>query len=143
MKHHFLWTDLSSYDIPAAVDDYAALFGWQVARSGDYRFAAAGDTTVVAIFQMRDFLAKIDMPSFWTSYVHVDNLEATPDKVARHENAIIEVKPQPYDAAARVALVRDPSGAGFTLYEGPEIAAPFAPAPEPSRAACTISRTST
>jgi predicted enzyme related to lactoylglutathione lyase len=34
---------------------------------------------------------------------------------------IIEIEPMAFDAQARVALVRDPSGAGFTLYEGPDL----------------------
>ena len=42
-------------------------------------------------------------------------------KAERHNGVIIEVRPEAFGEEARVALVRDPSGAGFTLYEGPEI----------------------
>ncbi|MEL7231704.1 MAG: hypothetical protein AAGJ85_04260 [Pseudomonadota bacterium] len=55
------------------------------------------------------------------SYVRVDDLDSAVEKARGHEGVIIEVEPQAFDENARVALVRDPSGAGFTLYEGPEI----------------------
>ncbi|MEL7092934.1 MAG: VOC family protein [Pseudomonadota bacterium] len=118
----FIWTDLSSYDVPAARADYGRLFGWAYERGDGYDFAMIGDAPVAGLFQMPAFLARRDMPSFWMSYVHVTQLEESLDRARAHSGAIVEVEPQPFDTNARVALLRDPSGAGFTLYEGPEIA---------------------
>ncbi|WP_350335548.1 VOC family protein [Coralliovum pocilloporae] len=118
---HFLWTDLSTYDLEAAQADYAQLFSWTFQRDGDYAFATLRGQEVAALFPMPPQLAKINMPSFWMSYVHVDDLEATVAKARLHDGVIIEVEPQAFSSDARIALVRDPSGAGFTLYEGPDI----------------------
>ncbi|MEM8571026.1 MAG: VOC family protein [Pseudomonadota bacterium] len=64
------------------------------------------------------------MPSFWMSYVHVADVDAMVAKARKHPGVIIEVEPQPFNQDARIALVRDPSGAGFTLFEGPDIKTP-------------------
>lgn len=119
---HFVWTDLSTYSLADARTDYADLFGWSFGGDDAYDFAILNGTAVAAVFPMPERLAKIDMPSFWMSYVHVDDLDAAVAKARSHDGVIIEIEPQDFDEGARVALVRDPSGAGFTLYEGPEIA---------------------
>jgi len=54
-------------------------------------------------------------------YIHVEDIEATVNKARKHNGVIIEVEPQAFNKNARIALVRDPSGAGFTLYEGTDI----------------------
>ncbi|NOD75043.1 MULTISPECIES: VOC family protein [unclassified Ruegeria] len=118
---HFLWTDLSTYDMRTARTDYAEFFNWSFGKEQAYEFATIGGQEVAAIFPMPDRLAKMNMPSFWMSYIHVDDLDAKVEQARTHEGVIIEVEPQPFSEAARIALVRDPSGAGFTMYEGPDI----------------------
>ncbi|MEM9494650.1 MAG: VOC family protein [Pseudomonadota bacterium] len=108
----------------AARRDYAKLFGWKFDGAVSYDFATLDGEAVAAVFPMPERLAKMKMPSFWMSYVRVQNLDATVAKARTHEGAIIEVEPQAFNVDARVALVRDPSGAGFTLYEGPDISSP-------------------
>lgn len=125
MAHgHFIWTDLSTYDAAVARSDYARLFDWRFQGDPAYDFATAHDAEVAAIFPMPTALAQINMPSFWMSYLHVHDLDAAVAKARRHSGVIVEVEPEPFGAQARISLVRDPSGAGFTMYEGPEIAAP-------------------
>ncbi|MEM6657360.1 MAG: VOC family protein [Pseudomonadota bacterium] len=131
---HFIWTDLSTYDMQAAKADYEDIFNWSFDGNDAYDFARAGGQEVAAIFPMPDPLAKMDMPSFWMSYVHVDDLDARVEQARQHDGVIIEVKPQAFGADARIALVRDPSGAGFTLYEGPDITAAA------SGAGCVVAR---
>ena len=123
MAHgHFLWTDLSTYDTAAAKADYADLFSWSFHGDGAYEFAIKDGQEVAAVFPMPPRLAEMRMPSFWMSYVHVEDLDGTVAKARTHDGAIVEVEPQAFNADARIALVRDPSGAGVTLYEGPDIA---------------------
>lgn len=119
---HFLWNDLSTFDLAAAKADYAKLFDWSFSGDASYEYAMLHGDEVAALFPMPPRLASINMPSFWMSYVHVENLDGTVEKARRHDGAIIEIEPQAFSADARIALVRDPSGAGFTLYEGPDIA---------------------
>ena len=122
MAHgHFAWTDLSTFDMKAARADYTALFGWAFHGDPTYDFATQNGTEVAAVFPMPPRLAAINMPSFWMSYVHVPDVSATLAKARTHDGVIIEVEPQSFGDNAQIALVRDPSGAGFTLYEGPDI----------------------
>ena len=118
----FIWTDLSTYRVRRARQDYAKLFDWSFQGPDRYKYATINSEPVAAVFKMPRRLAKMSMPSFWMSYIKVDDLDGAVEQARRHDNVIIEVEPQPFDQEARVALVRDPSGAGFTLYEGPDIA---------------------
>ncbi len=118
---HFVWSDLSTFDMAAARADYTQLFAWSFSGDGSYDYATIAGNEVAATFPMPERLAEIGMPSFWMSYVHVDDLDGTVEKARRHAGVIIEVEPQAFSSDARIALVRDPSGAGFTLYEGPDI----------------------
>ncbi|MGR3620747.1 VOC family protein [Pseudophaeobacter sp.] len=136
---HFIWTDLSTFDTGLARKTYSALFGWEFGQDPDYDFArdpAGAGGEVAAVFPMPEFLVKINMPSFWMSYVHVDDLEGRVAKARAHEGVIIEIEPQDFGAGNRIALVRDPSGAGFTLVEGDG----FAPTGGPVRTGHVLCR---
>lgn len=119
--NQFIWTDLSTYDMAAARLDYAQIFGWKFAGDDAYDFALKNEEPVAAIFPMPKRLAEMKMPSFWMSYVHVADVAAIVDKARQHTGAIIEVEPQPFSDTATIALIRDPSGAGFTAYQGADI----------------------
>lgn len=125
--NHFIWTDLSTFDVATAQADYAALFGWRYDQTFDqsisdsYHMAMQGDAPAAGLFQMPEFFQKIKMPSFWMSYVHVENLEDTLAQARQFDGAIVEIEPTAFDGESRIALLRDPAGAGFTLYEGPEM----------------------
>ena len=118
---HFIWTDLSTYDMTAAKSDYATLFGWTFHDDSTYDFATQNNQELAAVFPMPTRLAEMNMPSFWMSYVHVEDVDKTVAKARNHKDVIIEIEPQAFSTDARIALVRDPSGAGFTLYQGPDI----------------------
>lgn len=123
MKHnHFVWTDLSTFDMKQARKDYKQFFGWEFQGDKTYDFATINQSPVAAIFPMPKRLADINMPSFWMSYISVNDLDIAIAKGKKHDGVIVEIDAFSFDKDARVALIRDPSGAGFTLYEGPEIA---------------------
>ena len=131
---HFNWTDLSTYDTTTARDDYTTFFGWNYQNDGGYYFALSRGQEIAALFLMPDRLAKINMPSFWMSYIHVGNVDDAVRKAKHHDGVVVEVEPEAFGNEARIALVRDPSGAGFTLYEGPELT------PEPQGFGCVECR---
>ncbi|WP_293572632.1 VOC family protein [Phaeobacter sp.] len=121
---HFIWTDLSTFDLPQARRFYSALFDWSFGGADDYDFAVSADQPRAAIFPMPAALVKINMPSFWMSYVEVADLDASVAIARAHDGVIIEIEPQAFDAQTRIALVRDPAGAGFTMVEGPGLRPP-------------------
>ena len=122
----FIWCDLSTFDLAKAVAFYKNLFGWTThtlkgsTRDEDYTLFYAGMRSSAGIFTMSAFFQSIGMPSFWMSYVRVEDLDASLDR-AVGLGAKCEIEPTAFDARSRFALIRDPSGAGFTLYEGPDL----------------------
>jgi len=127
MSNTFIWTDLSTFDVKSCKQFYSELFGWQFTKTKDrsmdeaYHVAYQKNTPVAAVFTMPSYLQKINMPSFWMSYMQVKDIEAIVAKARRYENVIIEVEPTAFDANSKIALIRDPSGAGFTVYQGPNL----------------------
>ncbi|MEM1303791.1 MAG: VOC family protein [Planctomycetota bacterium] len=125
MDARFVWCDLSTFDLNRACDFYGRVLGWSASRTGlmgvgnDYTLCHAGGAAAAAIYTMPPFFRSIGMPSFWMSYVRVASLDASYDRAAEL-GAKCEIEPTPFDENSRFALVRDPSGAGFTLYEGPD-----------------------
>ena len=124
---HFVWTDLSTFDMGLARKTCTNLFGWQFGGDTAYDFAHDARSPVAAVFPMPAPLVKINMPSFWMSYVQVENLDDMVAKARAHQGVIIEVEPESFGQRSRIALVRDPSGAGFTMVEGDEITLPTGP----------------
>ena len=121
----FVWCDLSTFDLANASAFYENVFGWTKHASDnrsvdDYTFFFSGSQASAGIFTMPQFLQEIGMPSFWMSYVQVEALADSLD-LALKLGAKCEIEPTAFDSNSHYALIRDPSGAGFTLYEGPTL----------------------
>ena len=118
MNNTFIWADLSTFDIDAAKQFYQQCFDWRYqGLDEDYLICNAEQLPSAGLFVMPEKFQNIGMPSFWMSYIKVEDLDS---KVVAAEKygARIEVKPQAAPAGGRIALIRDPAGAGFTCYEG-------------------------
>ncbi len=98
-----------------------------------YHIAHAGRTQAAAVFEMPQKFRDMGMPSFWMSYVAVDDAARAVD-VATAAGGKVEVGPMEFDATSRIALIRDPLGAGFTVHEGQGLA-PRAEKPAPGQMA--------
>ncbi|MEM6984895.1 MAG: VOC family protein [Pseudomonadota bacterium] len=116
--NQFVWVDLSTFDLSAAKAFYAHCFGWAYHEADDgYEVCLANRVAVAGLYTMPEVFQKMGMPSFWMSYVQVADLDLT---VSRAEalGAKIEIRPQAGPGDSRIALIRDPAGAGFTCLEG-------------------------
>ena len=122
MTNTFIWADLSTFDVAAAQSFYRHCFSWEFTDSGDdYWIAQIDSQATAALFTMPEMFQRIQMPSFWMSYIMVQNLDGIVER-AEALGAKIEVAPQEApDGSGRIALIRDPAGAGFTCYEGPDL----------------------
>ncbi|MEM7336788.1 MAG: VOC family protein, partial [Chloroflexota bacterium] len=121
MNHSFIWTDLSTFDVRTAKQFYRDCFGWRFNSVGQgYLVCSAGQHPAAGLYRMPDFFQKINMPSFWMSYIQVSNIDEIVQK-AEQLGAKIEVQPQEAPGGGLVALIRDPAGAGFTCYQGDEM----------------------
>ncbi|MGI9337857.1 MAG: VOC family protein [Gammaproteobacteria bacterium] len=119
--NRFVWADLSSYDVAVAERFYGGVLGWAFADSAidDYRFALFDDSPVAAVYPMPEKFAKIKMPPFWMPYIAVESAAQTA-KTAGENGGKVEVLDQ--FGNGEIALIRDPSGAGFSIYDGGDIA---------------------
>lgn len=118
----FVWCDLSAFNADKAKGFYGRLFDWRFEEISQadgtpyfIAFAAAGESA--GIYSTPDRFQKMGLPSFWMSYVEVSHINATVER-ARECGGKVELGPQAYSNNDSIALIRDPLGAGFTVYEG-------------------------
>jgi predicted enzyme related to lactoylglutathione lyase len=113
----FSWTDLSTTDTDAAKRFYTSLFGWDYedqpmpGDSGAYTMLRRDGKDVAALFQARE-----GMPTAWSSYVTVESADSTAARVAEVGGTLLA---EPFDVmdAGRMALIQDPTGAVFAVWE--------------------------
>jgi len=115
----FNWIDLMTTDAAAAKSFYGDLFGWSfedipVPDGSPYTIARLRDEEVAGLFQQGPDMAGI--PPHWTSYVAVEDVGASTQKAAALGGAVIR---EPFDVmeAGRMAVIGDPSGAAFALWQ--------------------------
>ena len=115
-----MWVDLSTFDVDEAKRFYSAVFRWSYSHVDGYHYARRRFRVLAGVFEMPQYLQEIDMPSFWMTYFTVPDVGEAVRRARLHDGAIVEMEPFAF-GEGRIALVRDPAGAGFTLYEGPDI----------------------
>jgi predicted enzyme related to lactoylglutathione lyase len=116
------WVDTSQPDPAAAVDFYGALFGWEFE---DRMPADAAGHYFVATLRGRDVAAVGSQPDespptpVWNTYVWVESAD---DIAATAKDAGGTVLVEPFDIldAGRMAVLADPSGAVFSVWQANE-----------------------
>lgn len=116
----FIWTDLSTFDLNKAKDFYSKAFGWEFFGQ-DYLIGSYLNKESCGIYKMPKKFEKMNLPSFWMSYIFVENIDKVVSKAKKFDNVIVEIEPSYFDENSKIALIRDPSGAGFTVYQGDNI----------------------
>jgi predicted enzyme related to lactoylglutathione lyase len=107
------WADVLVPDPEAATAFYGDLFGWDFTDpdpTGGYRVARINGLDVAGLGQAQA------MPS-WNTYIRVQSAD---DAAARATEAGATLLLEPLDAlpAGRLAVLVDPTGAAFALWEG-------------------------
>ncbi len=116
-ENNFVFADLSTFDLKVAKDFYSDVFEWNYMSSdGIYYTAKYKNQEVSGLYEMPEKFKSMNMPSFWMSYIQVTNIDETIDK-SKKLGGIIELIDKE-QAIGKIALIRDPLGAGFTIYEG-------------------------
>lgn len=115
------FVDLATSDQAAAKAFYAALFGWSyedmpMDESTVYSMASLRGHVTAAIAPQQAEQAAAGVPPHWQMYVTVADVDAAAAKV---EGAGGNVHVPPFDVfeAGRMAVVTDPSGAFFMLWQ--------------------------
>ena len=113
------WRELRTKDLPAAMDFYSKLFGWELPQTKvspmDYKEIVMNGTASGGMMSMEgdDWGGA---PSHWASYIAVDNADETVEKITANGG---HVRHPPFDApgVGRMAMVADPSGADFAIIQ--------------------------
>jgi len=118
----FCWHDLAAADESAARRFYSAVFGWsaavQRANGGSFIRLRAGSCDVGSLYRLSRAQLDAGVPSHWTSYIRVDNLEDVARRVQDAGGRVL-VKPCAIDGMANIALIADPAGAMLGLWQDP------------------------
>jgi predicted enzyme related to lactoylglutathione lyase len=117
----FSWTDLSTTDQEAAKAFYTGLFGWEITDmpAGEdvvYSMAAIDGKWVGAISPQPQQQREAGAPPAWNSYITVENVDETAAR-ARELGATVHAEPFDVLQAGRMAVVQDPQGAWFLLWQ--------------------------
>lgn len=114
-----IFSDLSTYNPEETIPFYENVFGWTYYHSYGYYTAYLNSKEVAGLYQTPDKFKQMRMPHFWMTYIAVNNVDTTVEK-ARTLGGIIEMT-ETIPGYGKVALIRDPKGAGFTVYEGDKL----------------------
>ena len=114
------WVDLATPDPAASKRVLRTLFGWTTTeeptdRPGvSYTMARKGDHAAAGMMLLSDQMAASGMPPVWTSYITVDDLDATVAKVAPAGGTVLQPPIDVMDSG-RMAVLSDPAGAGIRV----------------------------
>lgn len=116
----FRWLDLAATDTSRAAAFYEGMFGWRTnrraANGGILHEFLAGGEAIASQYQLNERQLVSGVPSHWTPYVGVADIEAMESKVAALGGQVV-VKPFSVDRIGRVSLIADSVGALVGLWE--------------------------
>jgi len=115
--HTISWVDLATSDHDGAVEFYTGLFAWNTFNDGEtpYTIFQVGDDAVAGVMALTPEMG--EMPSVWSTYVNVDDADATLAKVTEAGGAVLQ-PPFEIPGGGRIAVIADPAGAAICLFEG-------------------------
>jgi predicted enzyme related to lactoylglutathione lyase len=114
------WTELTTSDTKAAEAFYTGLFGWTPKHSApssqmEYtEFSVNGQPSIGMMAKPAQMPAHI--PSYWMPYFQVDNTDASVTKATGLGGKVM-VPAQDIPGTGRFAIVTDPQGAMFAVFE--------------------------
>ena len=115
----FCWVDLATSDPDGAKAFYGRLFGWEAeditGEFGVYSLMRLRGLDACGLYPMPAEARAAGSPPYWTSYVAVEDAEATAERADSLGATILAV----FDVSSggRIAILRDPQGATFGTWE--------------------------
>jgi predicted enzyme related to lactoylglutathione lyase len=111
------WIDLGVPDLDRALAFYGSVFGWEFEvgpeEFGRYTMCFLRGRRVAAISEVRN----PSTPPLWTVYLATDDCDRTAER-ARAAGGELLMAPMNVADDGRMAIVRDPVGARFGLWQG-------------------------
>jgi uncharacterized protein len=114
----FWWADLSSTDDTAAAEFYSRVFGWTwdespIGEGMVHRDAKLGGHSIAGLDPV---MPGSGMPTSWTNFVFVDDIDATVTS-AKRLGATVAMEPMDVMGEGHMAVLVDPTGAAFGLWQ--------------------------
>ncbi len=112
------WVDLASADVDKSIAFYGGLFGWEHApagtpeETGGYGMFTLRDKLVAGIGPLQD----PEQPPVWSTYLAVDDADATVAKVAE-AGGQVAMPAMDVMEAGRIAFLIDPDGAFVGIWQ--------------------------
>jgi len=112
------WVDLGTPDVDAAAAFYGGLFGWSVEegenseQTGGYRQATLRGKPVAGVMP----LMQEGQPPAWSTYISVENADATAGKV-RDAGGTVLAEPMDVLDLGRMAVFADTAGTVFGIWQ--------------------------
>ncbi|MCW2989365.1 MAG: Glyoxalase/bleomycin resistance protein/dioxygenase [Solirubrobacterales bacterium] len=112
------WVELGTPDVEATAAFYGDLFGWEIpelpnsAELGGYRRAKKNGKDVAGVAP----LMPEGQPPAWTSYISVEDADATAAAVKEAGGSVI-AEPMDVMDLGRMAIFADPTGAVFGIWQ--------------------------
>jgi predicted enzyme related to lactoylglutathione lyase len=118
----FCWFELGTSDQPAARKFYSSLFGWTVQENpmgpaGVYDIYKLDGRDAAAGYQISPEMKAQGVPVHWMLYIAAENADASAANVPGLGGKVLK---GPFDVMdkGRMAVVQDPTGAMFCLWQG-------------------------
>jgi uncharacterized protein len=120
----FCWVELGTSDSAAAKNFYTQLFGWDhedkpMGPEGAYTLLKLNGKDVGGLYELMPEMKAQEIPPHWLSYVSVENADEVAEK-AKAEGATLLNGPFDVFTLGRMAVVQDPTGAVFALWQAKE-----------------------
>lgn len=116
----FCWVDLAASDAGRAKDFYGQLFGWtshdRAANGGVFTCLRSAGADVGSLYQLQKAHLDRGVPSHWTPYVRVTDIEATVQRATTLGGEAV-VRPFVVTGVAKIALILDSVGALVGLWQ--------------------------
>ena len=114
----FCWADLNTPNVARASDFYTKLFGWKLEKgendSSGYLHIKNGDDYIGGVPPAEH--RNPNAPPHWLLYFDTENCDASVDK-ARKNGANVYYGPVTMEGVGRFAVLADPQGAVFSLFQ--------------------------
>ena len=114
------WVDLATTDVAGSETFYSGLFGWDAeqmpAGNGIYSMQRIRGIDAAGIYEQPEEQKAGGMPPSWTTYITVDDVDATTAKVAPAGGMVMM---EPFDVmdVGRMSVVGDPTAAVVAFWQ--------------------------
>jgi predicted enzyme related to lactoylglutathione lyase len=120
LKGRFVWYDLITNDIPAAIAFYSKVAGWgtqeyDMGPGGQLTMWTANDAPIGDVVALTPDVAPPGTPPYWFSHVAVPDVDATAREVTALGGTVLK-EPTDIPTVGRYAVIADPQGAAIAIF---------------------------